>query len=284
MASGKTRTKNNEPINTDEFEVIVGSWQDFLEQYAVKESQSEAQPCFIFRGQANADWGLMSSLMRAISGHSPESALDFEEAARDEFVAQAHLYVGPSLLSSVPTKLHWWMHMQHFHAPTRLLDWSRSPFVAAYFACEQHPNDDGAVWALDVRLDDFSMPSCFKEVPTERDIKKLEQLFLNPEAPKKLCLINMGIRNERMVAQQGLFMVCQNASVQHHDVLCRAAKRNRTSKRFWKIRIGKDKKSEFFRHLRAMNINARSVYPGIDGLGQSITEMARFDAFPDLHR
>lgn len=33
--------------------------------------------------------------------------------------------------------------------PTRLLDWSRSPYVAAYFAVDQNPDDDGVILVID---------------------------------------------------------------------------------------------------------------------------------------
>lgn len=36
--------------------------------------------------------------------------------------------------------------MQHYSCPTRLLDWTLSPYVALYFAVEQSPESDGAVW------------------------------------------------------------------------------------------------------------------------------------------
>jgi hypothetical protein len=53
------------------------------------------------------------------------------------------------------------MLMQHYKAPTRLLDWSYSPYLAAYFACSSNPNIDGAIWALNMQADDFTMPAAF---------------------------------------------------------------------------------------------------------------------------
>jgi len=38
--------------------------------------------------------------------------------------------------------------MQHHGAPTRLLDWSTSIYVAAYFAVIEQPNADGVIWIV----------------------------------------------------------------------------------------------------------------------------------------
>lgn len=42
--------------------------------------------------------------------------------------------------------------LQHYGVPTRVLDWSQSPYVAAYFAARSHPDRDGEMWAFDEPL------------------------------------------------------------------------------------------------------------------------------------
>ena len=42
----------------------------------------------------------------------------------------------------------WLFLMQHYRLPTRLLDWTESILVAAYFACKENPSEDAVLWAL----------------------------------------------------------------------------------------------------------------------------------------
>jgi hypothetical protein len=41
--------------------------------------------------------------------------------------------------------------MQHFGAPTRLLDWSYSPFVAAFYSLEEL-SENSCVWEIDYKM------------------------------------------------------------------------------------------------------------------------------------
>ena len=43
------------------------------------------------------------------------------------------------------------MVLRHHRVPTRLLDWSASPYVAAYFAVMEHDDQDGELWSFSIR-------------------------------------------------------------------------------------------------------------------------------------
>src|SRR5439155_3865952 len=105
---------------------------------------------FLFRGHARSNWRLVPSLVRQVArcDMSASEALAVERSARLEFSRQAHLHLPAMLLAERDDAMSWWLTMQHYNAPTRLLDWTRSLFVAAYFAVEKDGESDGVIWIL----------------------------------------------------------------------------------------------------------------------------------------
>ena len=100
-----------------------------------------------YRGQADADWGLTDSLTRLVGAETPiPVALKIEQEAREKFMEQAHLFLDPQILPAAQSVEGWWSLMQHFGAPTRLLDWTASPYVATYFAVADRWDKAGAIW------------------------------------------------------------------------------------------------------------------------------------------
>jgi hypothetical protein len=99
-----------------------------------------------FRGHAEARWKLTPKLYRFEYEGSNENEV------RQEFQIRAQQLLQGGRL---PTdKWEWYFLMQHYGAPTRLLDWTDNPLVALYFAlndstfCDHEPDTDAAVWVL----------------------------------------------------------------------------------------------------------------------------------------
>jgi len=235
-----------------------------------------------FRGQTNATWGLQPSLMRMTRNlvDDPAEAIKLEDAARAEFMSVAHLSVDPGRLGKVKTIPCWWALMQHHGAPTRLLDWSASPYVAAYFAAHQDGSTcDGVVWCfchwrLGKKFDEEygrPLPDFTKteSEDTNGEVKKLHEQLCDPKAKLSIAPLEFKFfSSSRMAEQQGRFTMCLRIHQGHE---CIATKVPETHLK--QIIIPFDCKSRFLAELRRMNITAAALFPGVDGLGRSIAEL-----------
>lgn len=116
----------------------------------------------IYRGHGSFDWELWSALERALLEHAqrwdqhkyqamtsmaadPETdqwAQEVETNLMQHFRRNAARFDIPGLPEAWDI-LGWWEVMQHHGAPTRLMDWSRSPFTAMWFALDRHGDGSG---------------------------------------------------------------------------------------------------------------------------------------------
>lgn len=117
---------------------------------------------FVWRGQQNADWGLHSSLYRRLLAHrgvltggallNQESGRPFpdETALLSAELAMLNDAAAEWRMSEV-TALELFARLQHHGGPTRLLDVTRNPLIAAWFAVEmsdRHREVDGRLFAI----------------------------------------------------------------------------------------------------------------------------------------
>ena len=126
---------------------VVSTWRQLLDAY---ERFKDGQWCF--RGDMQSAATLKTSLERAAVerwGRPWEEMPLIEEGLIRRFRREAHLY-----LSSEPEegdRIGWLSLMRHHGAPTRLLDWSFSFFVAVHFAVERaEPDSPTSIFAMDL--------------------------------------------------------------------------------------------------------------------------------------
>jgi hypothetical protein len=101
---------------------------------------------FVFRGQADANWELVTSLERAFRRSGSIYSLENTEYWMiHDFSNKFHLY--SSRPPKVSNKFEWMALMQHYGGATRLLDFTESLYVAAYFSVLRSTTDS-AIWAL----------------------------------------------------------------------------------------------------------------------------------------
>lgn len=90
----------------------------------------------LYREQGNESWKLLPSVMR-----------NREDYLNEELYIKECLRQYPEEFTGM-SKLDVLIKMQHYGMPTRLLDLTKNPLIALYFACISEPDFDGAVYCV----------------------------------------------------------------------------------------------------------------------------------------
>jgi hypothetical protein len=264
-------------------------------EYTLK-SWSEYEDCifrfprgkWIFRGQADACWELESSLCREFTkvkglydsiGFTVEMDYDkYEWKLLNEFISSYNLYSNHKLYEPesneleeiLKYRLEAWSLMQHHGAPTRLIDWTFSPYVAAFFALDG-ANNDYCVYALD--------PHALKKV----DLKRVDETQYSYhltykrdlKTPSFVKLFEPSSKNERIRRQQGLFLVPNSNNQTLSNVLKSYniidGKINGEGEYVaFKFVFPRKLTLDSWDKLQQMNINHETLYSGLDGFSRSL--------------
>lgn len=262
---------------------------------------------FLFRGQGDSAWGLTSSLERSINKFYPyniDSMLTYGEEKQllKEFIWKYPLYSNATPEAS--DLVEWLTIMQHYGAPTRLIDITRSIFVAVYFALADTVFDHSSIWSINkIVLNRPIMEAFFAAHQTntvahevlEKEILQQANDILGGEVSLKtlkphIYYINPRLANERLARQQGAFLMPADITkpfaahlksyymgepqtISFHELIryAQAAKFKQTDITILKINIPRELNLEIVKYLRAMNITSEMLFPGLDGLCRSLS-------------
>jgi hypothetical protein len=233
---------------------------------------------FIFRGQANADWKLESSLERVVGTKwCADEAKKYEELSLARFRSKFHLYDHENI--EPDSMLAWLAIMQHYGVPTRLLDFTESPYVALYFALETYRSaskTDLAVFAIDYRAVTLASVGCirrndsrfqFKDSEVHEHQDSIFDEFVNPRAYDIAWITEPRKHNQRLDRQGGCFLISGNRDKKIEDVLETPLYGD---SRFIKYRIDSSLHESVFTLLRKMNLTGKVLYGDLHGLAVAI--------------
>jgi hypothetical protein len=231
---------------------------------------------YIFRGHANSSWQLESTLERLLGkSWSVDSAKLFEEYSMNIFKSKYNIY---NISEHQPnTKLSWLSVMQHYGVPTRLLDFTESPYIALYFAIETYDlsvNPDFSIYSLDYsRLmekskDYINERDCnFHKENKFPDTDKIFENVIDRFSYDIAWVTEPHESNARIDRQAGTFLISGNKKLKIEELLkldiyseCNVIK----------FTIKGDLYEQCFALLRKMNINAKTIYGDLSGLGKYI--------------
>jgi FRG domain len=235
-------------------ELFAGAWQEELARY---------RPTFAYRGRPDAAERLHTSLGR-LGPEAPALETHILRAFRKYAVADA-----------VPRDTAWnWLALgQHHGLPTRLLDWTFSPYVALHFVTSalDHADRDGAVWCIDYTgahgelpdelravlahegADVFTTEMLDEVTPSIGDIERLGDFLLFVEPPSF---------DDRIVNQYALFSLLSRVETSPDDWVAAHPELAR------RIVVPAELKWEVRDKLDLANVTERVLFPGLDGLSR----------------
>jgi hypothetical protein len=237
---------------------------------------------WIFRGQSDASRLLRTSLEICFDRQQIPTA--FRTVVEKELLREfKRAYQQYSLhVPSDQCTLEWLSLMRHHGAPTRLLDFSYSIYVAAYFALED-AEEECAIWAVNLswafdetlRLLKAARKEC-RMLETQR-LEGLEEnheadvarIFLDPPFVPSACPLNPFRLNERLRLQMGIFLIPGDITIPFEANLG-ALRGHDDVKNMVRIVIPRALQAGAIEHLYYMNITRTSLFPGLDGYSRSL--------------
>lgn len=230
------------------------SWNDFKRDFTkdLFPDNVYEKDCYIFRGQGEESWHLKSYFQREFGEKIPWNIKEeMEKQLLISFKANCQRYLDEDILGNLNEE-ELMILAQHYHVPTTLLDWSYSPYIAAFFAFGQcfstNESQNIAIWAL----------------------KKNHQIWNDRNGAK--IIENLIPVNRRQRWQQGCFTQIEYAEKSVDDyALDRKIKDPSINidDAIIKFTIPKSERLQALAELEAMNITYPVILGGIESCGNA---------------
>ncbi len=249
------------------------SWQD-LQEALFRDSWSEDiqryRSPYAYRGLSDASYQLKTRLMR----------LGGDYKLLEKHLLRNFRKYGYKASNQGDSFWKWLAVAQHHGLPTRLLDWTYSPYIALHFATSNllKYDADGTIWCINYRKSNEYLPKTLKDIIDEEGSSSFTTTMLNSVcgAFTELDHLKSGDKDfvvfleppsldDRIVNQFALFSMMTDAEA-HLDRWLEIR-----SHLYYKIIIPAELKWEIRDRLDQANITERVLFPGLDGLSAWLT-------------
>jgi hypothetical protein len=252
-------------------EVRAESWshlQELLYEDSWQEELGRFRSDRVFRGHGDAASDLTTSLARLGGDYA-----DVERHLLRNFRKYAHRDTRNE------TFWDWLAVAKHHGLPTRVLDWTHSPFVALHFATATQTafDRDGIVWSIDYVKASEHLPPRLRDIlrdegsnsftthMVDRAASTLDELDRLGDDEDFVLFLEPPSLDDRIVNQFALFSLMSGPAAQldewleHRPGLAR------------RIVVPADLKWEVRDKLDQANVTERVLFPGLDGIARWLT-------------
>jgi hypothetical protein len=262
-------------------EIVVCTLGDLIDKVTPPEPDPRTgrrRDTGVYRGASDASRPLLTSLDRLGGVNPPHSKRDLEEHILRNFMR----YSRPHLPTPPVNEWETLVAAQHHGVPTRLLDWTYSPLVAAHFATtDAHVDRPRAIW----RLDWQRMHAAFDLPKLALVIDDVARTFGSDEEPFTpwalfvaskggrevksrhfACMIEPPSLDARITAQAAVFTLCTDTS-QSFDAFL---EEEGLASALTKFVIPESEARRFRDQLDLVGIDERRVFPDLDGVAAGL--------------
>lgn len=237
----------------------INSWDHYL-----KLVNNEKYANWAFRGQVDATWRLWPTITRELQNRNVNSQYWTRQEHRNIRIFQRKAIHFLEKVPEINDIFQWMALMQHHGAPTRLLDFTWSPYVAAFFALES-ATTDSVVWAINT----FKVGTyCFGPQLPEGNEVPSPQKAMQYYGFEKMSDVAIGepfFKNQRLIAQSGTFACPVDLTRPIDDIL---GQQDNTIVKF--VLKGTKLRQQALNELYRMNITHATLFPDLDGLARSL--------------
>ncbi|MGE4480889.1 MAG: FRG domain-containing protein [Acidocella sp.] len=224
-----------------------------------------------FRGVEKSNHHLSPSIFRHPAKQTIEEIHEIEKQMSSVFEQRSPPFVSQAFKSEWEQMF----YMQHYGIPTRLLDWTESPYIALYFAlssCERNasgePKNDAALWMLDPAawnkgaLADISYGGGVLDAGKEQ-VKAYSPKTELDERKNSPIMIYGTHNSPRIVAQRGMFALFGKKTESMERCFSAGGFEQGTLQ---KVLIKKEFRDDVAKSLFRKGISDSPIYPDIFGL------------------
>jgi hypothetical protein len=255
-------------------ELNLSSWEEFEKEVtdllATWHKPKPSMSTLLFRGQSDSCWRLKTTLER----YAPDSLKvkdyyraihraksQFESLTQQRWEIQTLSDYEDSLMKSQEYFAQWdvrvyqyMIYLRHHGFPSPLLDWSASPYVAAFFAFNQATKSSHvSIYA-------------YLEYPSQAKQFSPESVAIYGVAPNIQS-------HPRHVLQQCEYTICTIKSDDHWIYSCHEdvfAREDEEQDVLWKFNIPSSERLKVLRLLDRYNLNAFSLFGSEESLAETV--------------